>query len=137
MTLWQSAVAAGRGLERWLRSPQGRIQVARLPRAAWPIVAGAIARAANTGGRSLLVLVQSPDRFIEELRPWLAGRPQAFVFAEVGTSFLDRPPAFDPAVNQRLAAIPALTADPLQERSVVPPPTRPIMRMTISPHAYP
>src|SRR5690242_7309609 len=111
MTLWQSAIAAAPALERWLQSPQGRFQIARLPRAAWPIVAGAIARASVPSGRSVLVLVQSPDRFVEELRPWLAGRPPAFVFAEVGTSFLDRPPAFDPAVNQRLEAIAALTAD--------------------------
>jgi transcription-repair coupling factor (superfamily II helicase) len=133
MTLWQSTLAAAPALERWLASPQGRLRVARLPRAAWPIVAGAIARASIAGGRSLLVLVPSPDRFTEELRPWLAGRPQAFVFAEVGTSFLDRPPAFDPAVNQRLEAIAALTADREQARCVVVSSRRAMVRMTISP----
>jgi transcription-repair coupling factor (superfamily II helicase) len=133
MTLWQSTVAAAPTLERWLESPLGRLRVARLPRAAWPIVAGAIARASIAGGRSLLVLVPSPDRFIEDLRPWLAGRPQAFVFAEVGASFLDRPPAFDPAVNQRLEAIAALTADREHGRDVVVSSRRAMLRMTISP----
>ncbi|MGA7910500.1 MAG: transcription-repair coupling factor, partial [Candidatus Dormiibacterota bacterium] len=60
-------------------------------------------------GRSLLVLVPAPERFADELRPWLAGVPPAHVFAEVAVSFLDRPPAFDEAVNKRLEALSALT----------------------------
>src|SRR5207244_9204209 len=52
-------------------------------RAAWPIVAGAIARAVTDGGRPILILVPAPERFADELRLWLSGRPATHVFAEV------------------------------------------------------
>jgi len=80
----------------------------------------------------LLVLVSGPDRFADELRPWLAGRPATHVFAEVAVSFLDRPPASDEAVNKRLEALSALAgAD--HTPGVVISSRRAIVRMTISP----
>ncbi|TME11175.1 MAG: transcription-repair coupling factor [Chloroflexi bacterium] len=131
--IWESSLGAAPELMRWLNEPAGRLSIARLPRAAWPIVAGSIARSTLASGRPLLVLVQSPDRFAEELRPWLAGRPSTVVFAEVAVSFLDRPPAFDPAVSRRLEAVAALAADGNRERSVVVSSRRACTRMTISP----
>ena len=62
---------------------------------------------------------------------WLAGNPKTYVFAEVGVSFLDRPPAFDESVNRRLEALTALaTAD--REPVVVVSSRRAITRQTIS-----
>ena len=127
--LWSTVLGAAPELESWLARPEGRLRVARLPRAAWAPGAAAVARAALGAGRPLLVLVAMPDRFAQELRPWLAGRPQTNVFAEVGVSFLDRPPAFDPAVNQRLEAVAAIA----RERCVVVSSRRAAARMTISP----
>ncbi len=118
-------------LRRWASKASGELKVARLPKPAWPIVAGAVARAAAEAGRSLLILTSAPDRFCDELRPWLAGRPPAYVFAEVAVSFLDRPPAFDEAVNKRMEALNALA-----DRSspcVVVSSRRAIVRATISP----
>jgi transcription-repair coupling factor (superfamily II helicase) len=80
----------------------------------------------------LVVLVPGPDRFADELRLWLAGRPATHVFAEVSVSFLDRPPAHDDAVNKRLEALAAL-ADAAQEPIVVVSSRRAGVRMTISP----
>ncbi len=107
------------------------MQVARLPRPGWPIVAGAVARASVEGGKPVLVLVQNPDRFADELRMWLAGNPKTHVFAEVGVSFLDRPPAFDEAVNRRLEALTAL-ANAHEEPIVVVSSRRAVTRQTIS-----
>ncbi|HEX2680289.1 MAG TPA: CarD family transcriptional regulator, partial [Candidatus Dormibacteraeota bacterium] len=105
--------------------------MARLPRPAWPIVAGSIARAAAAGGRSVVVLVQAPDRFADELRLWLSGAPPTHVFAEVAVSFLDRPPAFDEAVNRRLESLVALAlAD--SDPCVVVSSRRAMTRQTIS-----
>ncbi len=118
-------------LRRWASQASGELRVARLPKPAWPIVAGAVARAAADAGRSLLILAPAPDRFCDDLRPWLAGRPPAFVFAEVAVSFLDRPPAFDDAVNKRLEALNALA-----ERTspcIVVSSRRAMVRATISP----
>ena len=107
------------------------MHVARLPRPAWPILAGSVARASAERGKPILVLVQSPDRFADELRMWLAGNPKTYVFAEVGVSFLDRPPAFDESVNRRLEALTALaTAD--REPVVVVSSRRAVTRQTIS-----
>ena len=130
--LWESTIAAQPALRRWLAAPQARLHVARLPRPAWPIVAGATARAIAASGRSLLVLVNSPDRFAEELRLWLAGRIEVHVFAEVAVSFLDRPPAFDDAVSRRLEALAAL-AGAGDESSVIVSSRRAMARMTIAP----
>ena len=94
-----------RVLEGWNSSAAS---LSRLPTGAWPIVVGALARRAREGGRTTLVLVRHPDRFLAELRPWLAGRPASYLFAEVAISFLDRPPAVDPAVGRRLEALAAL-----------------------------
>src|ERR1700694_4955252 len=91
--------------------------IARLPTGAWPIVAGALVRRTLESGRTTLVLVRHPDRFLAELRPWLAGRPTSYLFAEVAISFLDRPPAVDPAVGRRLEALAALA--PGGEPSVI------------------
>ncbi|HEY8814810.1 MAG TPA: hypothetical protein VIP57_06870, partial [Candidatus Dormibacteraeota bacterium] len=88
-SLWKSAVKAAPGVERWLDGAASELRVGKLPRPAWPIVAGSIARVCEARGRTLLVLVSSPDRFADELRPWLAGRPETHVFAEVAVSFLD------------------------------------------------
>src|SRR5207245_8941626 len=93
------------GLRRRTWSPgAGELRIARLPRPAWPIVAGSVVRAVVDAGRSVLILVAAPDRFVDDLRPWLAGRPPAYVFAGVAVSFLDRPPAFDGAVSKRAEA---------------------------------
>ena len=131
-TLWERTVALSPGLAQWLDGSASEFRIGRLPRAAWPIVAGSVARACEARGRSLLVLVSAPDRFADELRPWLAGRPATHVFAEVAVSFLDRPPASDPAVNKRLDALAAI-ADVANEPSVVVSSRRAAARMTISP----
>jgi hypothetical protein len=104
--LWQRVVEAQPKLAAWLAHHSGELEVARLPRAAWPVVAGSVARAART----VLILVPGPDRFADELRLWLSGNPSTFVFAEIAVSFLDRPPAFDEAVNRRLEALAALAS---------------------------
>ncbi len=130
--LWERVLGAEPALARWLSAAPSELSVARLPRPAWAIVAGAAARACEAKGRSLLVLVQAPDRFADELRPWLAGRPSTHVFAEVGVSFLDHPPASDDAVNKRLEAVVAL-ADTARVPGVVVSSRRAAVRMTISP----
>ncbi|HAC45314.1 MAG TPA: hypothetical protein DCF65_04520, partial [Chloroflexi bacterium] len=130
-TLAERTLDAAPELRRWASKASGELKVARLPKPAWPIVAGAVARAAAEAGRSLLILAPAPDRFCDELRPWLGGRPPAYVFAEVAVSFLDRPPAFDEAVNKRLEALNAL-ADRLSPCVVVSS-RRAIVRATISP----
>jgi len=131
-TLWESTVGAAPKLERWLGSAPSELTVGRLPRSAWAIVAGSLARACHERGTPLLVLVPGPDRFADELRPWLAGRPATHVFAEVAVSFLDRPPASDEAVNKRLEALAALAgAD--HSPGVVISSRRAIVRMTLSP----
>jgi len=132
-TLWEGAIAASPDLERWLVRPTSKLQVARLPRAAWPIVAASLARSIVSSGRPLLVLTTSPDRFADELRTWLAGSPPVHVFAEVSVSFLDRPPAFDEAVNRRLEALVALAANRDGERTVIVSSRRAMARMTIAP----
>ena len=130
--LWESAIATAPALERWLAAAPGQLSVGRLPRPAWAIVAGSVARACHAQGRGLLVLVPGPDRFADELRPWLAGRPPTYVFAEIAVSFLDRPPASDEAVNRRLEALAALR-DTSREPNVVVSSRRAYVRMTISP----
>src|SRR3977135_669312 len=111
-SIWEGAIAAVPALERWVSGSLSDLEVGRLPRPAWPIVAGAVARASVARRRPVLILVPAPERFADELRPWLAGYPPVRVFAEVGISFLDRPPAFDESVNKRLEALATLaTAD--------------------------
>jgi transcription-repair coupling factor (superfamily II helicase) len=129
--LWERTIGAAPGLERWQAAAPSELSVGRLPRPAWAIVAGSVARACQALGRPVLVLVPGPDRFADELRPWLAGRPATHVFAEVAVSFLDRPPASDDAVNKRLEALAAL-ADSAQP-SVIVSSRRAYVRMTISP----
>ena len=129
--LWQATIGASPRLEGWVGRGSSEVQVARLPRPGWPIVAGAVARASVEGGKPVLVLVQNPDRFADELRMWLAGNPKTHVFAEVGVSFLDRPPAFDEAVNRRLEALTAL-ANAHEEPIVVVSSRRAVTRQTIS-----
>src|SRR3981081_1526752 len=104
-TLWERTIAAAPPLERWVNEAASHLEVGRLPRPAWPIVAGALARACAGLRRSVVILVPAPERFADELRPWLAGHPPVHVFSEVGVSFLDRPPAFDESVNKRLDAL--------------------------------
>jgi transcription-repair coupling factor (superfamily II helicase) len=141
-TLWEKTFGAAPALERWLDAAPAptELRVGRLPRPAWAIVAGSMARACLARGRQLLILVPAPDRFADELRPWLAGRPATHVFAEVAVSFLDRPPASDEAVNKRLEALAALAGagqrgdfSPLREPGVVVSSRRACVRMTISP----
>ncbi len=130
-TLWQAALGAEPRLEGWVARGQSELHVARLPRSAWPIVAAAVARALIERGKSALILVSGPEQFADELRVWLSGRPPASVFAEVGVSFLDRPPAFDDAVNWRLEALSALaSAD--NTAAVVVSSRRALTRQTIS-----
>jgi len=129
--VWQAVVAAEPRLAGWVSRGSSELHVARLPRPAWPIVAGAVARAAVERGKPIVVLVPAPERFADELRMWLAGNPKTYVFAEVGVSFLDRPPAFDEAVNRRLEALTALlTAG--KEPIVVVSSRRAVTRQTIS-----
>jgi len=131
-TLWERTLESAPELRRWTSSPGTReLRIARLPRPAWPIVAGAVARALADAGRSILILVPTPDRFADDLRPWLAGRPPAYVFAEVAISFLDRPPAFDDAVSKRMEALNALAAG--TSLTIVVSSRRAITRATISP----
>jgi transcription-repair coupling factor (superfamily II helicase) len=132
-SLWQSTLAAAPTLERWIANARGELKVGRLPRPAWPIVAGAVARACAALRRPVLVLVPAPQRFADELRPWLAGHPPVHVFAEVGISFLDRPPAFDESVNKRLEALAALSRVSDEPAIVVVSSRRAITRQTISP----
>jgi transcription-repair coupling factor (superfamily II helicase) len=130
--LWERTIGAAPRLERWLASAPAELSVGRLPRSAWAIVAGSVARACQARARPLLVLVPAPDRFADELRPWLAGTPATHVFAEVAVSFLDRPPAIDDAVNKRLEALAALS-DAAAQPSVVVSSRRACVRVTISP----
>jgi transcription-repair coupling factor (superfamily II helicase) len=132
-SLWTSIIAAAPGLERWIDRSEGDLHAARLPRAAWPIVAGTVARALAAQRRPVLILVPAPERFTDELRPWLAGHPPVHVFAEVGISFLDRPPAFDDSVNKRLEALAAIARASDQPELVVVSSRRAITRQTISP----
>jgi transcription-repair coupling factor (superfamily II helicase) len=134
--LWERAVGAAPNLERWLAGSPSELSTGRLPKSAWAIVAGSVARACHARGIPLLVLVPGPERFADELRLWLAGRPATHVFAEVAVSFLDRPPASDEAVNKRLEALAALadaTAGHSREPIVVVSSRRATVRMTISP----
>ena len=127
--LWKEVIASEARLARWVERGGGELNVARLPRPAWPIVAGSIARGLAARGRQLLILVPGPDRFAGELRLWLAGNPPTYVFAEVAVSFLDRPPAFDESVNRRLEALVALSEG---EPAVVVTSRRATTRQTIS-----
>jgi transcription-repair coupling factor (superfamily II helicase) len=131
-SLWESTIAANPVLARWLTVHRAKLRVSRLPRGAWPIVAGSVARAVASGGHPLLVLVSSPDRFAEELRAWLGGGLAVHVFAEIQVSFLDRPPAFDDAVNRRLEALAALGGS-YEPTGVIVSSRRAMTRMTISP----
>ena len=130
--LWEQTVGAAPELLRWLAAGPSELKVARLPRPAWAIVAGSLARACHARGLPLLVMVPAPDRFADELRPWLAGRPSTHVFAEIAVSFLDRPPASDEAVNKRLEALAALV-ESVDEPMVIVSSRRACARMTISP----
>jgi len=130
-TLWEKTIASAPPLERWVNRAEAQLQVGRLPRPAWPIIAGALARACAALRRSVVILVPAPERFADELRPWLAGRPAVHVFSEVGVSFLDRPPAFDESVNKRLEALAALARSG-EEPTVVVSSRRAITRQTIS-----
>ncbi|HEV2030260.1 MAG TPA: transcription-repair coupling factor [Candidatus Dormibacteraeota bacterium] len=130
--LWKRTISAAPALERWIRGAPSRLDVSRLPKAAWPIIAGAVARAFAAQRRSVLILVPAPERFADELRPWLAGSPPVHVFAEIGISFLDRPPAFDASVNKRLEALSALS-QATDEPAVIVSSRRAVTRQTISP----
>jgi len=129
-SIWKGAIAAAPALERWVGGSLTDLEVGRLPRPAWPIVAGAVARACAAARRPVLILVPSPDRFADELRPWLAGYPPVRVFAEIGISFLDRPPAFDESVSKRLEALATLTSE---DPAVIVSSRRAMTRQTISP----
>ena len=130
-TLWEKTISAAPQLERWVGAAEAHLEVGRLPRPAWPIVAGSLARASAALRRSVLILVPAPERFADELRPWLAGHPSVHVFSEVGISFLDRPPASDESVNKRLEALAALARSG-EEPVVVVSSRRAITRQTIS-----
>ncbi len=132
-SLWKSTIAATPELERWIARGERELNVAHLPRAAWPIVAGSVARALAALRRPVLILVPAPERFTDDLRPWLAGHPAVHVFAEIGISFLDRPPAFDDSVNKRLEALAAVSRASDEPELVVVSSRRAITRQTISP----
>src|SRR5262245_57815182 len=123
-------------LRDWLTRHAGSLRAGRLPRSAWPLVVSAVARGAAQSRRPLLVLCPDPARFVRNLRPWLAGRPPVYQFAEVTVSFLDRPPAFDETVSLRMEALAglAMAADPSSpEPCVVVSSRRSMMRMTVAP----
>src|SRR5258708_35220330 len=105
-SLWKRTIAAAPELERWISGSSIDLEIGRLPRPAWPIVAGAIARACAAQRRTVLILVPPPERFAGELRPWLAGYPPVRLFAAAGLSFLGRPPERGGPVNTRLDARP-------------------------------
>src|SRR5437764_85104 len=65
--LWAAVVGAAPQLAGWIGRGSGGLDVARLPRPAWPIVAGAVARAITERGVSVVILVPGPDRFADEL----------------------------------------------------------------------
>ncbi len=131
--LWKAAIGAAPRLEGWIARGSSEIHVARLPRPAWPIIAAAVARACVERGKTVLILVPSPERFADEMRLWLAAHPTTNVFAEVSVSFLDRPPAFDEAINRRLEALAALAdADRPPRPALVVSSRRAITRQTIS-----
>lgn len=127
--LWERTFEGA--LRDWLARSGGTPRSGRLPRSAWPLVVSAVARAAAREGRPLLVLCPGPARLVGDLRPWLAGRPAVYHFAEVTVSFLDRPPAFDEAVSLRMEALAALATP--GEPSVVVSSRRAMMRMTVAP----
>lgn len=91
---------------------QEPLRVGRLPRPAWAPLAAVLGHwaARRRPPSPVIVLCSHPARFREELRTWLASGPPAHLFAEVTVSLLDRPPAFDQAVAQRLEALAALAA---------------------------
>jgi len=95
------------------------------------VVAGSLCRRAAESGRSAIVLVRHPERFLAEVRPWLGGNPPSYLFSEIAISFLDRPPAHDPAVGRRLEALAALATvtDPI----LVVASRRAAMRATVAP----
>ncbi len=129
--LWEQVFASAAQLDGWLRSgARSRLRVGRLPRPAWPLFVASAARALTLSGHSVLVLAPGPERLFDELRPWLAGRPGSALFAEVAINFLDRPPAFDPAVVRRLEALAALAGS---EPCLVVSSRRACMRATVSP----
>ena len=130
-TLWERTISAAPALQRWVGGNEPQLGVGRLPRPAWPIIAGALARACAALRRSVVILVPAPERFADELRPWLAGHPSVHVFSEVGVSFLDRPPAFDESVNKRLEALAALARSG-EEPTLVVSSRRAMTRQTIS-----
>ena len=72
MTLWQATIAAQPALDRWIKGSSRELHVARLPRPAWAIVAGSVARAFAERGRSVLVLAPAPERFAAaaKIRPY-------------------------------------------------------------------
>src|SRR4029077_16798374 len=63
--LWERALYSSPSLRRWASNRSGELRVARLPKPAWPIVAGAVARSAAEAGQSVLILVPAPDRFCD------------------------------------------------------------------------
>ncbi|HET9782286.1 MAG TPA: transcription-repair coupling factor [Candidatus Dormibacteraeota bacterium] len=129
--LWEATLGANDRLDGWARRGSTELHVARLPRPAWPIVAGSLVRAITARGKSVLVLVANPERFADDMRMWLSGTPATHVFAEIGVSFLDRPPAFDDAVNRRLEALTALITSDKNPVTVVSS-RRAMTRQTIS-----
>nr|MDQ6899908.1 hypothetical protein [Candidatus Dormibacteraeota bacterium] len=92
--------------------PGEPLRVGRLPRPAWAPLAAVLSHWATGQLPTLpvIVLCSHPARFRDELRLWLASGPSALLFAEITVSLLDRPPAFDEAVAQRLEALAALAA---------------------------
>ena len=44
-SLWKSTIAATPELDRWIADSSTDLEVGRLPRPAWPIIAGAVVRA--------------------------------------------------------------------------------------------
>ena len=133
-SLWERTFDGA--LRDWLARPAGSLRTGRLPRSAWPLVVSAVARGAAQARLPLLVLCPEPARFVKALRPWLAGRPSVYHFAEVTVSFLDRPPAFHETVSLRMEALAGLAMAreaSAPEPCVVVSSRRSMMRMTVAP----
>src|SRR2546428_11530531 len=91
--LGQQALDVAPGLRRWVTQGEGELRVARLPRPAWPIVAGAGAPGPAGAGRSGLVPPPGPDPLFGGPRARPAGRAAGFGLPGGGGSFFARPPA--------------------------------------------
>ena len=80
MKLWEAAAGAEAKLAEWITRASAELEVARLPRPAWPIVAGSITRAIAARvpeGSSTLAVRITGDEEMAALNRRYAGEPHA------------------------------------------------------------